>query len=531
MKDSTHGYQNSSGILLPGPHEFLARQRKKLGTRLPLILMVIAALLFITCITTIFSYQEHRQEAAISFDEAIIPISARLEKRMNGYAGLVTATKALFAASEEVHRKEFHDFVAKIGNNVDSSAVKGLTFIRRVRKKETDPYIRSVRNDKSLISIGYPSFKIFPDSDTDEHYVITFAEPSTDHEHTLGYDFTSNPEQLALFNQIRDTGNLLITGAVALPTDLLKKPFSQQNPAPDSMAYIAAVYENGMPLGTISERRTAHLGFISVGVSIAKMADDIFNNFILSNGIMIELLRHEPEYNRIVPVKSFPVLESGLMAESELTKDSIFRAGDRSWTVRFTALPSSPFFQQTWQVPFLIFIVGLAFTSVVGYLLLSALFNTKKLLSLFEEKIIDLEDTNILLHEIFDSVPTPMFLKQGTDLKVKLWNKEMERMTGISRHEILDLVGLESFPSQELDGYLKIDQKALARGKRIAVQETLTTKYGDKKLIYTIKTPIRCARSNKVFLLGISEELGVPKGLRQREIGSISDSDSDTEIV
>ncbi|MEO1482577.1 MAG: PAS domain-containing protein [Myxococcota bacterium] len=117
------------------------------------------------------------------------------------------------------------------------------------------------------------------------------------------------------------------------------------------------------------------------------------------------------------------------------------------------------------------------------------------------------------LEGVIDNAPVMMFLKDPESLKVTLWNRTAERLSGVRREDILGKTGLESFPPEEMEGFLAADRKAVREQAVIEKEESMTGPAGTVKLC-TKKLPILDSSNQPLSLLGLSLDV---TELRARE--------------
>src|SRR6185436_7568337 len=98
------------------------------------------------------------------------------------------------------------------------------------------------------------------------------------------------------------------------------------------------------------------------------------------------------------------------------------------------------------------------------------------------------------------------FVKDARDLTVELWNRLAEEISGVKSEAIVGKTGFESFPVEEMEGFLQRDRQVLSGKKLVAVEESLTHA-GRTRWLYTKKIPLLDQRGDPRWLLGISEDI------------------------
>ncbi len=129
----------------------------------------------------------------------------------------------------------------------------------------------------------------------------------------------------------------------------------------------------------------------------------------------------------------------------------------------------------------------------------------------------DRERLALFLNSIVDNVPTMLFVKDK-DSKFLLWNKTTEELLGFSKEQMIGKTGFETFPKDQIDGFLAKDREVFSGKKLVAVEEQINTKDGEVRDIYTKKIPILDANGEPLYLVGISEDITEQKKAREEII-------------
>jgi PAS domain S-box-containing protein len=190
--------------------------------------------------------------------------SARLaiEARIHSYVDVLRATRAMFHASVEGTRQEFHTYVAELNLERSFPGINNLNFAPRVLKRDKAAFESSVRLDTSVDANGYPDFAIKPPGIRSEYHVLTYLEPAEGNRGSLGFDLASIPRGEEALALSRDTGELTSSGRLI------------RIEGPEKVIGLAMrmpLYRQGMPLNTVSERRAAYYGSVGAGFDINKL--------------------------------------------------------------------------------------------------------------------------------------------------------------------------------------------------------------------------------------------------------------------
>ena len=127
--------------------------------------------------------------------------------------------------------------------------------------------------------------------------------------------------------------------------------------------------------------------------------------------------------------------------------------------------------------------------------------------------------TRSLLNSIIENLPTPVFLKDATDLKYLLWNRASENLYGYGSEEVMGKSAHDFFPSEQADRFNEQDREALASGDLVCVPEqTVDTRGKGARILHTKKLAISDEDGKPRYLLGISEDITERKEAEQNLI-------------
>ena len=109
------------------------------------------------------------------------------------------------------------------------------------------------------------------------------------------------------------------------------------------------------------------------------------------------------------------------------------------------------------------------------------------------------------LEQIIDNVPVMIFAKDATRLKVEVWNKMAEQVTGVSRTAMFENTTQDLFP-QEAEAFEKIDREVIANKVAVSIEESISTAEGLRWLISS-KVPLFDEKGEAIALLGCSQDI------------------------
>lgn len=221
-----------------------------------LLAMAIAGSLYAGALRTI------DDDARQRFDNLTYGAQQSLIARVKSYSDLLRGLEALFRSSDNLTRKQFHDYVGGLDIAQQFPAIESLNYAVYVSAAERDAYIAGVRGDNSLRAGGYPGFTIRPKGERSAYTVLDYLEPDTLMAERHGVDIGATAAVAEALAQARDSGQLSASG----------KPIMIKGPPPFlALGMRLPVYRNGMPRDTVAERRAAYVGSVGIGFGVARL--------------------------------------------------------------------------------------------------------------------------------------------------------------------------------------------------------------------------------------------------------------------
>ncbi|MDH5327311.1 MAG: PAS domain-containing protein [Gammaproteobacteria bacterium] len=111
------------------------------------------------------------------------------------------------------------------------------------------------------------------------------------------------------------------------------------------------------------------------------------------------------------------------------------------------------------------------------------------------------------LVDIIDHLPSMIFLKEAKELRYARFNRAGERLTGISREQIIGKNDYDFFPKEQADFFTGRDRVVLASGELEDIpDEPIDTPQGTRSL-HTRKVAIYGKDGEPKYLLGVSDDI------------------------
>lgn len=252
---------------------------------------------------------------------------ARLEiaKRMEEYENVLRSGVGLFAASEEVSRRDWRIFVSTLQIEKYWPGIQGVGFSKMLTPEELAAHERAIRAE------GFPDYAVQPRGVRPQYSSIVYLEPFTGRNlRAFGYDMFSEDVRRAAMIQARDSGLPAVSGKVTLVQE------TSLDVQAGFLMYLP-LYRSGSPVATVAERRAALLGFVYSPFRI----DDLMLG-ILGHGLPHLRFQIYDGEELVASAHLYDSQSSEILSKtmsSRLTAQRSIELPGRTWTVHFSALP------------------------------------------------------------------------------------------------------------------------------------------------------------------------------------------------
>lgn len=125
------------------------------------------------------------------------------------------------------------------------------------------------------------------------------------------------------------------------------------------------------------------------------------------------------------------------------------------------------------------------------------------------------EQSEAFIENLFDNIPSMVFIKDAKDLKFIRVNKAAEALLGYARHELIGRSDYDLFPENQASFFTSKDRSVFELDDILVVEEELIDTRNGPKILYTKKIAVRDSSGNGKFLIGISEDITQKKANEQ----------------
>lgn len=267
-----------------------------------------------------------RDRARMRFESRVEDLQSLILTRMGRYEDALAAGAALFAASHDVSRNEWRDFVTTLRIGERLPGVQGIGFALRIPADQLSNHVAQVRAE------GFPHYSIRPEQPREEYYSIVFLEPFEGRNlRAFGYDMATEPTRREAMERARDTGEPAVSGAVTLVQEVdtnVQRGFLMYCP----------VYRKGSYSRTVEERRANLIGFVYSPFRIADLMWGVVGpglrdlDFQIYDG-------NNPTFESLMYDSLTYAGGEALRGRVDFSARSGMQLGGHSWTLAFRSRP------------------------------------------------------------------------------------------------------------------------------------------------------------------------------------------------
>ena len=282
--------------------------------------------LIATAVAGFYLKRDADTHAKKDFDSACNEITLRIKSRMEAHAQILRSAAALFDASDDVSREEWHAFTTLQKVEQHLPGIQGIGFSLAIPREQLKRHIQEIRSQ------GFPNYAVRPEGDRESYTSIIYLEPFSGRNlRAFGYDMFSDPVRRKAMVRARDFNVASISGKVVLVQE------TDQDVQAGTLMYVP-VYRKGMPVDTVAQRRAAIQGWVYSPYRMNDLMQGILRgeDWEVEKHVRLQLFDDERLSADSLLYISQP--SSGLKTEekSRFTLKTSIALNDRRWHLRFT---------------------------------------------------------------------------------------------------------------------------------------------------------------------------------------------------
>ncbi|MCX7101058.1 MAG: EAL domain-containing protein [Methylobacter sp.] len=425
-------------------------------------------LLLLTGVSATYFLQRQALNAAHqnqkdNFDYQTREITLRIEQRLATYEQVLLGTKSLFAASKEVNRDEFRNYVGNLYLENRFPGIQGVGFSLLIQPSEKAKHIQIVRNE------GFPNYTLHPEGERDLYTAIIYLEPFTGRNlRAFGYDMLSESVRRNALEQARDLDKATISGKVKLLQE------TEQHVQSGFLMYVP-VYRNDRPHNTLDERRANIVGWVYAPFRL----DDLMLGILGEQTQNIDLNIYDGEAT--TPEALMNNIESNLPMPPIDTAQYHFshkiEFAGHIWTITLHSLPTFETKIDTERV-MVIRLAGILTTLLLSFLIMLLSSGRSRALKLAESMTRELRTSENNLRHV--SLYTRNLIEASLDPLVTISsegkitdvNIATERVTGVDKDNLIgsDFTDYFTDPEMASKGYQQVFSQGFVTDYPLAIR-------------------------------------------------------------
>ncbi len=345
------------------------------------------------------------------FVSACKQIQTNIEVRLQAYEQMLKGGAALFEASNNVERREWHSYAKwiKLGSNFKE--IQGFGFAQLIPPAQLSAHIAQIRRE------GFPDYRVWPSGTRDVYtsiiYLESFEKPNLQ---SLGYDMRSEPVRRAAMEKARDENKVIFTGKVSSAQE------SGQISQSDIVMYVP-VYRHDMLVNTAEQRRAAIFGWVYSSFSIKDLVHDINRDAI-----------HIKIFDGLNPLPSallYDGAEGIFAAPATLHPETLIGyslIGDRQWRLQF--IPTAEYINIDYSKTWLVAVGGTVISLLLFFLIYSYRNTRREALSIAARLTAELRQSEERYHTLVDQSSDAILLYDAETLALVEVNRRFCQMLG-----------------------------------------------------------------------------------------------------
>ena len=441
-----------------------------------LLALAVGGALYAGAARTVFDDAQQR------FDNLTHGAQHSLATRVKSYSDLLRGLEALFRTSDRLSRRQFHDYVAGLDIARQFPAIESVNYAVALTQAQRAAYIDGVRLDTSLAPRGYPDFTIRPAGERPEYTVLTYLEPDSLLAERMGVDIGANPLVAQALGQARDSGEISASGQVIM----IKGP-----PAHAGLGMRLPVYRNGMPQGSVAERRAAYQGSVGIGFGVTQLVHSALERSTLeplhlilysaaaplpADGVLTITPQDRLLFNDDEDLAAAPPRPGGDAAYFDRVLPVAYQGG--LWKAHFRVRKTELYSGFDRYFPWLALAVGMAGTLLIyGYIF--TLYRSRR------NAIVQ----RALLDTVLDSVDAYVYMKDD-DLRYRYVNARAASILGRPAEQVIGRHDGELMVGGAAEAVQRTERQVFASGAKFVGEERFVDAQGQVHHLWSVKVPL-----------------------------------------
>ncbi|WNB76563.1 sensor domain-containing diguanylate cyclase [Methylomonas koyamae] len=270
--------------------------------------------------------RNHRQRLHEYFEFEVERIASNISERMALHALTLRSAAGVFAASDEVTRNDWREFVEMLELDQNHPGVQGVGYAQWIPADQLPAHIAQIRAQ------GFPEYGLSPDTPRAHYTSIVFLEPFSGRNlRAFGFDMFSEPVRREAMERARDSGELAYSGKVILVQE------AKADAQAGMLAYFP-VYRHGRVPQTVEQRRAALQGWVYIPYRMNDLLGAILGKQL--SALRLEIFDADRLDGDGLLYDSNDTLDfqQPIAGGDRISSNRRLELGGRHWTLRFTEL-------------------------------------------------------------------------------------------------------------------------------------------------------------------------------------------------
>ncbi len=405
---------------------------KESVSRLPIVIPAIAllVLVLITLLVWRFAQRITDQQEQLWFAQEIDSMERAITTQVDSATRILeNGLKQGFTADTK-ERFDWKAYMESIDSDQHYPGLEGVGFAAYVRSSERDAFLASARS-------ADPTYGISPPGNRTEYApVMHFETLAKKDKPALGIDLLSDPNLSASLLAARDTGSSVLSPKVVIARD-------QNGYEQVGVMLCTPVYQGGVRLSTVQERRDNITGYLYHLIRVSEMVEGALTNHNPAFRLQVfdGIWEYDPDKERELYARK----TSNVSTETEiLSKTRVAYLLDRAWTVNFAVSSETGLTSAQRNLPTFALIIGLVFSilfSGIVYFLTTSRRRAERIAQEMTRELSEeegqVEKQRALLSLLLEHLPFGVFLSNAGTGEILLVNGVGKELLGDNAASVL----------------------------------------------------------------------------------------------
>ncbi|HUX91919.1 MAG TPA: CHASE domain-containing protein [Gallionellaceae bacterium] len=367
------------------------------------------------------------------FDFRVNDVTADIKNRIEGYELILRGSKALFNASREVSRQDFHNYISALNLRQDYPGIQGIGFSRWLSAQAKTHRLAQVR------AASFHDYSSHPLGGRDAYSTIIFIEPfDWRNQRAFGYDMYAEPLRRAAMALARDENRAAISRKVRLLQET-----EGENQA-GFLMYLP-VYRHDVPHDTLAQRRANLLGWVYAPFRMNDLMNGILERHFGEINETLDLEIYDGDMS--IPENLMYVADQAhgghaVLHQSRFEHAENLELGGHQWTIYMRSRPGfeSRLKNERTQT---IIIAGTGISLLLTWIVWLLVNGRRRVLQLAEKMNLELIETSRQLreneryqHALLADLPAAVVV-HGPDGAIRYSNAAAQHILGLTEAEAM----------------------------------------------------------------------------------------------